>query len=145
MPNNVQVSRGVFEELFNQGKLDFVDKNYDASFEGHETLVEDYDREELKKNAQGYRSAFPDLTIAVEETVEAGDKVLVRWSARGTHRGNFLGKSGTGKQMATQGLSVFTFRNGKIAEEWTQWDALGVVQDLGITPQIQQPGAPAAP
>jgi steroid delta-isomerase-like uncharacterized protein len=138
MPDNVQVARAAFEDLFNRGKFDVVDRSYDPSFQGHEPLLEDYGREELKKNAQRYRSAFPDLNVVVDEALGAGDKVLLRWSARGTHRGAFLGQSPTGKQVTTQGITVFTFRNAKIVEEWTQWDALGLVQDLGIASQIPQ-------
>jgi steroid delta-isomerase-like uncharacterized protein len=142
MPENVQVARGVFEDLF-KGKYDVVDRNYDAGFQGHEPLLEDYGREELKKNVQRYRSAFPDLNVTVDEALAAGDRVLLRWSARGTHRGQFLGQPATGRPVNTQGITVYTFRNGKIVEEWTQWDALGVVRDLGISAALPQ-GASAA-
>jgi steroid delta-isomerase-like uncharacterized protein len=143
MSDYTQVARGIFEELFNKGKLDFVDKNYDPSFQGHETLLEDYGRDQLKKHVQMYRSAFPDLSLNINEVVAAGEKVLLRWRAKGTHRGSFLGKAPTGTTMDVQGISVLTFRNGKIIEEWTQWDALGLLQGLGMAPQIEATGIPA--
>jgi steroid delta-isomerase-like uncharacterized protein len=142
MPDNTQVARQAFEDLFGKGKLDVVDRCYDASFQGHETLVEDYDCDELKENAQRYRQAFPDLAVRVEEAIGAGEKVLLRWSARGTHQGPFLGKAPTGKAITTDGLTVMTFRNGKIVEEWTQWNALALIQTLGMAPQLQQGASP---
>jgi steroid delta-isomerase-like uncharacterized protein len=144
MPDNVQIARSYFEELFGKGKLDFVDRNVDPAFKGHETLLEEYGRDEVKRNAQMYRNGFPDLSVAIDEALAAGEKVLIRWSAKGTHRGSFLGRPPTGKQMDVHGISVITFRNGKIVEEWTQWDALGLLQDLGIAPRIEQPGATAS-
>jgi predicted ester cyclase len=91
-----------------------------------------------------YRSAFPDLNLKVDDLVSAGDKVLIRWTGRGTHRGPFMGQQPTGRQTTTQGMTVATLRNGKIIEDWTQWDALGLLQALGMAPQLDQ-GAQAAP
>lgn len=141
--DNAQVARGVFEELFSRGRLDFVDQNFDRSYRGHDTLMRDFDINQAKKNVQMYRAAFPDLTITVDDLVAATDKVLVRWTARGTHRGEFLGKAPTGKKSQVQGITVLSFRNGKIAEDFTQWDALGLLRDLGISAEAT-PKAPQA-
>ncbi len=145
MANNTQVARSVFEELYSKGKLEIVDQIFDPSYRGHETLIKQFDRSQLKRNVQGYRVGFPDLTITVNETTEAGEKVLVRWTARGTHSGTFMGQAPTGKQARVDGISVSTFRNGKIVEDWTQWDALGLLQQLGIAPAMQESGAQASP
>jgi steroid delta-isomerase-like uncharacterized protein len=145
MANNTQVARSVFEELYSKGKLDLIDQIFDPSYRGHETLIRQFDRSQLKRNVQGYRTGFPDLTITVSETVEAGEKVLVRWTARGTNSGSFLGQPPTGKQTKVDGISVSTFRNGKIVEDWTQWDALGLLQQLGIAPEMPTAQPSAAP
>jgi steroid delta-isomerase-like uncharacterized protein len=142
MPDNVQLARGAFEDLFN-GNYDVLERSFDPGFRGHEPLLEEYGREELKKSIQGYRSAFPDLVITIDEALAAGDRVLLRWSARGTNRGQFLGQRPTGRQASTRGITVYTLRNGKIVEEWTQWDAFGLIQDLGIGASISQ-GAQSA-
>ena len=141
--DNAQIARGVFEELYGRGNLDYVDECFDGNYRGHDTLIGDFGIDQLKQQAQMYRSAFPDLTIKVDDLVASAEKVLVRWTARGTHRGTFLGRAATGKRTQAEGITVFTFRNGKIAEDWTQWDALGLLQELGITPQIPELSAPA--
>lgn len=145
MADNAEIVRRSIDELYSKGKLEGVDQLYDPGFRGHDTLVRDFGRDEIKKNVQMYRTAFPDLVMTIDDLVAAGDKVLVRWTARGTHRGPFLGKPATGRQVTARGISVDTFRNGKIVEEWTQWDALGVLQALGLSPQLQPDARPAAP
>jgi len=143
--DNVQIARGVFEELFGRGNLDYVDQCFERTYRGHDTLIGEFGCDRLKENVQMYRSAFPDLSVKIDDLVSASEKVLVRWTARGTHKGQFLGRSATGKKAQAQGMTVFTFRNGKVAEDWTQWDALGLLQELGITPQIPELSAqPAA-
>ena len=138
MPDNAEIARLTIEELNSKGKLEIVDQYYDPSYRGHETLAGELGREELKKATQMYRAAFPDLSLKVDEVAAAGDKVLVRWTCGGTHKGTFLGAAPTGKVATTRGLTVYTFRNGKIVEEWTQWDVLGVVRDLGIMREAQE-------
>jgi steroid delta-isomerase-like uncharacterized protein len=146
MANNMQVARSVFEELFSKGKLDMIDQIFDPSYKGHETLIGEFDRAQLKRNVQMYRTGFPDLTVSVNEAVEAGEKVLARWTARGTNSGTFMNQPPTGKQSKVDGITVATFRNGKIVEDWTQWDVLGMLRQLGMAPQMAASGAqPAAP
>jgi steroid delta-isomerase-like uncharacterized protein len=142
--DNAQIARGVMEELFGRGNLDYVDQYFERTYRGHDTLIGEFGCDRLKENVQMYRTAFPDLTVKIDDLVSASEKVLLRWTARGTHKGQFLGRSATGKKAQTQGITVLTFRNGKVSEDWTQWDALGLLQELGITPQIPELSAPAA-
>jgi steroid delta-isomerase-like uncharacterized protein len=143
--DNGQIARGVFEELFGKGRLEFADQNYDRSFRGHDTLIGDFGADDVKKNVQLYRSAFPDLSMTIDELIETAEKVLVRWSARGTHRGAFLGKLPTNKQSRVQGISVLTFQNGKITEDFTQWNVLGLLRDLGLAPELDRQAPQPSP
>jgi steroid delta-isomerase-like uncharacterized protein len=145
MPENAQIARIAIEDLNTTGKLELIDQHFDPSYKGHETLTPSLGRDQLKTNVQMYRTAFPDLTVKADEVTAAGEKVLVRWTARGTQKGPFLGAAPTGKQVRTQGITVYTFKNSKIVEEWTQWDALGVIRDLGIAGQVQGLRAQASP
>jgi steroid delta-isomerase-like uncharacterized protein len=140
-----QIARGVFEELYNRGKLEFIDQNYDPTYKGHDTLDGEFGREQLKKNVRAYRTAFPDLTMRIEDLVPSSNKVLVRWTGRGTHRGPFMGKAPTGKQSSVEGITVITFKNGKISEDWTQWDTLRLLQDLGLAPRVEPPAEQPSP
>jgi steroid delta-isomerase-like uncharacterized protein len=137
MADNSQIARAVMEDLFSKGKFDIVDQYFDSAYQGHESLMGSFGRDQVKKHVQTYRTAFPDLHVTVDDLVAASDKVLVRFSCRGTHRGDFLGKPGTGKSVTTSGITVMKFKNGKIVEDWTQWDTLKLLQDLGIAPAIQ--------
>ncbi len=85
------------------------------------------------------RLAFPDLSCTVEDQVAEGDKVVTRWSARGTHQGETedLGPS-TSNRMEISGVSIEHFSGGKVAESWNNYDALGMMQQLGLVPEPEQ-------
>ena len=61
---------------------------------------------------------------------------MTRWSCRGTHKGDFNGIAPTGKQFTVSGVTVARVSNGKIAEGYVNWDALGLMQQLGVVPQL---------
>lgn len=92
--------------------------------------------------AQMFRKAFPDLSITTGPWVVQGDRVAVRFVGRGTHKGDFMGVPATGKRTETGGLSIVTVRNGKIVEDLTEFDALGLLTKLGAIPELATPGAP---
>jgi steroid delta-isomerase-like uncharacterized protein len=70
----------------------------------------------------------------VQEVFSSGDRVTARWVGRGTHRAELMGVPATGKQIAVEAVSVFRISGGKIAEEWTVWDALGLLQQVDAMP-----------
>ena len=82
----------------------------------------------------GYRTAFPDLRLTIEAQVSEGDLVVTRWKASGTHQGELFGIAPTGKQATVTGISLTRVSGGKIAEDWTNWDTLGLLQQLGAVP-----------
>ncbi len=88
-----------------------------------------------KKRANLYRSAFPDLHFTVEEVIADGDKVVARYSARGTHKGELNGIAPTGKSTNVSGVTIARIANGKVAESWVNWDALGLMRQLGVVPE----------
>jgi steroid delta-isomerase-like uncharacterized protein len=70
----------------------------------------------------------------VQEIFSAGDRVVARWIGSGTHKGELMGIAPTGKPISVEAISVFRIADGKIAEEWTVWDALGLLQQVGAVP-----------
>ena len=84
----------------------------------------------------GYRAAFSDLQFTVEEQVAEGDRVVTRWTATGTHDGDLLGIAPTGTVGTTTGISINRIADGKVAEDCTNWDALGLMQQLGAIPAM---------
>lgn len=79
-----------------------------------------------------YNAAFPDSKFTVHEVFAEGDKAVVRWSVSATHKGELFGVRPTNKNVQTAGTSICHIRDGKIAEEWTYWDAHGLFQQLGV-------------
>jgi len=87
-----------------------------------------------------YYTAFPDLHLTMEDIIAEGDIVVVRQTFRGTHQGELMGTAPTGKQVTVLGINILRIVNGKSVEEWLNFDALGMVQQLGVVPAPGQPG-----
>ena len=92
--------------------------------------------EEFKQYVTGYMTAFPDLNVTIEDEIAEGDKVVNRFTFRGTHQGEIeeFGPP-TGRQMELKGMSISRIEGGKIAEEWQVQDNLSVMQQLGLVPE----------
>jgi predicted ester cyclase len=88
----------------------------------------------LKRTAGMYRAAFPDLRIAVDEIIVAGDKVVLRWHSEGTHRGELAGLAPTGARGSVTGISIDQWKDGKLVETWNEWDNLGLARQVGAAP-----------
>ena len=88
-----------------------------------------------------YFAAFPDVQFTVEDQIAEGDNVMTRWTARATHRGELMGVAPTGERVTVTGIAIWRVEQGKMAEMWQNWDALGLLQQVGAIPQIAQAGA----
>jgi predicted ester cyclase len=97
---------------------------------------------ELHRNRSQRRllPAFPDLNITIEDQIAEGDKVVTRWVGRGTQQGELQGIPPTGKQATTSGIAIDRIVSGKLVETWDQFDALGMMQQLGVVPTPEQVG-----
>jgi steroid delta-isomerase-like uncharacterized protein len=138
---NKAVARRELGELYNEGgNLDAAREIYAPDFVGHEPTAGDIRGVDgAKQYAATMRLAFPDLSCTVEDQVAEGDEVVTRWSAHGTHQGETedLGPA-TGNRMEITGISVERFSDGKVAESWDSFDALGMMQQLGLVPEPEQ-------
>ena len=130
---NKDIVRREAEEIFSQGNLDAVDKIYAPDYVGHEPTTPEGIRglEGAKQFAAAYRNAFPDLQLTVEDQIAEGDKVATRFTARGTHQGELEGITPTGNQVEMKGIVISRISEGKIAEDWTNFDALGMMHQIG--------------
>jgi steroid delta-isomerase-like uncharacterized protein len=81
-----------------------------------------------------FRAGMPDLTLQVEDVADGGDRVGVRWTARGTHEADMFGIPPTGNEIHIRGLSFFRLQDGKIAEDWVEENTFEVLQQLGVVP-----------
>jgi len=136
---NKAIPRRVYEEVLNHKNLDLVDELFASDYVNHDPTSpqEMHGPESLKQFFSAYLAAFPDLRFTVEDQVAEEDKVVSRWTSRGTNRGELMGAAPTGRQIQFTGITISRISDGKIAEDWTSYDALGMMRQLGL---IAQPG-----
>ena len=92
--------------------------------------------EELKQFFVMMRSGFPDFQVTIEDLFAAeGEKVVLRFTFRGTHQGEFMGVAPTGKRVTMAGIDIFRIADGKIAELWNQEDVLVMMRQIGAIPE----------
>ena len=123
------------EQVYSKGNLEAIDELVAPDFRHHAPFPTPQGREGFKQFIAGFRQAFPDAVSTTEDLVVEGDKIAVRYTMRGTHRGEFVGIPATGNQIAVEGISIYRVVDGKIADEWAQPDMLGMMQQLGVAPQ----------
>lgn len=133
---NRKLVRGFFEEAWNQHNPDAVDRYMAGDYTTHTSLPGvTPDAAGLKQWIAATIAAFPDLSWSIEDVMAEGDRVAVRWSVTGTHQGEFLGIPATSKEVTVRGFSLEQIEGGKIKESWGEWDALGLLQQLGVIPE----------
>jgi steroid delta-isomerase-like uncharacterized protein len=134
---NKAIVRRLFEESW-KGNLDVVDELTAGDYIGHDPANPEPLRgpEAVKEFITTYRAAFPDARITVEQQLAEGDLVATRWSGRGTHEGELMGIQATGKQVSVSGLTISRLLDGKIVEQFENWDTLGMLQQLDAIPVL---------
>jgi len=110
---------------------------YAANYILHDTTGPVSGAEGLKQFITVFRTGFPDLHFTIEDMIAEGDRVVWRYTARGTQRGELMGIPPTGKQATVTGMVCSRFANGKWAEDWSNFDALGMLQQLGVIPAMR--------
>ena len=125
---NKSITRRVYEEGLNQGRFEVP---YSENFVGHGGAAT-FTHADGMAEARGWRNAFPDLNITVEKQVAERDLVAVHWTARGTNTGTGNGLPATGRAVQITGTTLFRMDDGRIAEEWTCANSLGLMKQLGM-------------
>src|SRR5215210_1633400 len=134
---NKGIARRAFEEVYGNRNPDAADEIYAPDFVDHDPGTPEEMRrgpDGVKQQATMYGVAFPDIQMTVEEQVVEGDRVVTRWSAQGTHEGQLMGVPASGKQVTVSGITIARLADGKIQEEWSNWDGLGLMEQIGAMP-----------
>jgi steroid delta-isomerase-like uncharacterized protein len=135
--NKAAVQR-FFDEVINAGHLERADNFVTPDYLEHQPLPGTEGRrgiEVAKAFLSMMRVAFPDYRFAVEDLIGEADKVVARITVTGTHRGgNDAGLAPTQKRVQTNGIEVFRLEDGKLAEHWATFDALGMLRQLAWCP-----------
>jgi len=127
--------RRIIEGL-NQGNVNVLDELMVLNFVDHEASTTMQGLEAFKQFVSAYLTAFPDLHFTIEDQIAEEDKTTLRYTARGTHRGDLMGIPPTGKQVTVTGIFITRWANGKAEESWLNFDALGMMQQLGVIPSM---------
>jgi steroid delta-isomerase-like uncharacterized protein len=126
--------RRVIEEATNRKNFAVFDELISPSFVDHEAGPEPGGSECEKKLLSTVAEAFPDWRWDVEDMMAEGDKVITRYVARGTHRGEFMGAPPTGEKVTLTGINIVRLEGGKIVESWGNSDQLGMLRQIGVIP-----------
>jgi predicted ester cyclase len=94
--------------------------------------------EGVKHTVTLYRNTFPDLQFTIDHMIDADEFVTTRFTSRGTHKGALLGIAPTNKTIKVEGIAINRISRGRIAEGWVVWDALGMMQQLGVVPAFEK-------
>jgi len=135
LEKNKAVARRVFDEIFNQGKFEVADEIYAKDFVNH-GVHRDVGLKEDQDAARGWKLAFPDGKMTVLKEIAEGDLVTVLYTGTGTNTGEGNGLPATGKQIEARGITIWRIVNGKITEEWSEFDRLGIMKDLRLLPKL---------
>ena len=127
---NKAIFRRYIEEMANQGNLEVADEIFDRyiSHQPDRSTLE-RDPEDVRRFHRGWRSAFPDFHISIEEQIAEGDKVVSHYTIRGTHQGAFRVLAPTGKEIELKGVTTFRFsEEGKVVETWDSYDQMSLMR-----------------
>jgi steroid delta-isomerase-like uncharacterized protein len=135
MPSeNETLVRRFFEEFCNQRRSAVADELIADEYVAHGPQAPPAEGPDGVRERVGLYQEAVDGHWNVEEMFSAGDRVIARWTGTGTHRGELMGVEPTGQPIKVDAISIFRISNGKITEEWTVWDALGLLQQVGAVP-----------
>jgi steroid delta-isomerase-like uncharacterized protein len=137
---NVELVLRHHAEIWSKGDLGLVNELFTPTFVAHHPGSPDWvGHEGVKEVVASVRTAFPDFSETVDDVIAAGDKVVTRFRASGTHMGAFRGLAPTGKRFTMAEIGIFRIEDGKIAEKWGLVDRVGMLQQLGILPAVWPP------
>jgi steroid delta-isomerase-like uncharacterized protein len=132
LEENKALARRYLEGVWNEGNLALIDELLTPKYVFYDPASPGpMDREGFKQFVRMYRSAFPDAQYTIEDLIAEGDEVAVRYTGGGTHQGELLGIPATGKSVTMNGIDIVRITGSKIEEERINYDALGLLQQLG--------------
>jgi steroid delta-isomerase-like uncharacterized protein len=130
---NKATAKRAFEEILSHGRFDLAEQLYAKDFVNH-GLHSNASLEEDQTALKGWHAAFPDVVIVPEKLIAENDLVTIYWIARGTNTGTGNGLPATGKKAELAGITIWRIVDDKIKEEWSAFDQLSMMQQLGLIP-----------
>jgi steroid delta-isomerase-like uncharacterized protein len=128
---NKALARRAFEEILSRGRFELAEQLYAKDFVNH-GIHRDASLEEDQAALKGWHQAFSDISIVPEKLIAEDDLVTIYWIAKGTNTGAGNGLPATGKKAELAGITIWRIVDGKIKEEWSAFDQLSMMQQLGL-------------
>ena len=126
---------GAYGALWSRGDPEAIENHYTSDYVWHGPGGQEVrGHGELRQTMEAFRSALPDLSLENQHLVAEGDMVASRWTASGTHNGDFMGTAPTGKTVRMTLTIITRFVDGKLAEEWEDFDQYLMLQQIGALP-----------
>jgi len=129
-----QIARRYMDECWNQGKLDSISELVSANCRIHDPAFPSLTAgaDNLKRHIGMCKKGFPDLTFSIDDTIAERNEVVHHWTARGTHKAEFLGMQATNRKATVSGTSIYRIEGGKIVEQWADWNLMTLMEQLGV-------------
>ena len=131
---NKNLARRFYVEILNARRIDTVDDLAVAEYVEHDPLPGQRDNREGLKDRVRILTEALSPTFTIEDMIAEGDRVVVRWTNRGTHVAPFLGIPPTGRAFEIAGVDIYRVENNRLAEHWHVVDQLTMLQQLGLLP-----------
>ena len=131
---NRKLVQRFIEECWNQGKTNTVNDIFADNVRLHDPVFPSLTSgaKNLRTHIEDTRRAFPDFKITIDDTISERNEVVTHWTARGTHKADFLGMPATNRKATVTGSSIYRIEGGKIAEEWSHWNLMSLMEQLGV-------------
>jgi steroid delta-isomerase-like uncharacterized protein len=137
---NKAIVQRLYEEVWNERKFEVIKAIISPShaLQAPNISGSSIGPEAYKRNVLAFLAGFPDLRWTIEDTIAEKDKVVACWTISGTHKGDYMGIPATNKKVSVDGITIHNIANGKIMDSYSNWDALGMMQQLGVVPPLGQ-------
>lgn len=136
MGDEVKVlARRYFGEVLSDGRFEVLDEIASPDMVGNDGVATPVKgRDAVRAYLLALRTAFPDLTVQVTHQLSENNFVATRWTATGSHKGDFRGIPPTGRPINISGIHILRVESGRIVEGWANWDGVSLLRQLGVLP-----------
>jgi len=137
---NKAIVQRLYEEVWNERRLEVIKEIISPShaLQAPNIFGSSIGPEAYKRNVLLFLAGYPDLRWTIEDTIAEKDRVVACWTISGTHTGDYLGIPPTNKKISVEGITIHHIANGKIMDSYSNWDALGMMHQLGVVPPLGQ-------
>jgi len=128
------VARRWIEEIWRPGDLATFDDLHAPEFRDRSAAGRGDTRADYRRMLQAFYAAFPDFHTVIEDLAidESRGTVAIRWTARGTHGGGYIGVAPCGRAVDFAGIEIIRVERGRVVERWGEWDGMGLLVQLGL-------------